>query len=79
MKYSGCSDVSLGMSPAMFLGMSLRMSLGKRSGTFIQKLLIAGCGALDLFRSSSFNKLDNEFFIVISFHEQRYPLTYYFK
>ena len=26
-----------------------------------------------------FNKLDNEFVIVISFHEQRYPLTYYFK
>ena len=26
-----------------------------------------------------FNKLDNEFVIVISFHEQRHPLTYYFK
>ena len=26
-----------------------------------------------------FNKLDNEFIIVISFHEQRHPLTYYFK
>lgn len=26
-----------------------------------------------------FNKFDNEFVIVISFHEQRYPLTYYFK
>lgn len=26
-----------------------------------------------------FNKLDNCFVIVISFHEQRYPLTYYFK
>ena len=26
-----------------------------------------------------FNKLDDEFVIVISFHEQRYPLTYYFK
>ena len=25
-----------------------------------------------------FNKLDNEFVIVISFHEQRHPLTYYF-
>ena len=23
--------------------------------------------------------LDNEFVIVISFHEQRHPLTYYFK
>ena len=26
-----------------------------------------------------FNKLDNEFVIVISFHEQHHPLTYYFK
>jgi len=26
-----------------------------------------------------FNKLDNCFVIVISFHEQRYPLTYYFR
>ena len=26
-----------------------------------------------------FNKLDNDFVIVISFHEQRHPLTYYFK
>ena len=26
-----------------------------------------------------FNKLDNCFVIVISFHEQKYPLTYYFK
>ena len=26
-----------------------------------------------------FNKLDNEFVIVISVHEQRHPLTYYFK
>ena len=26
-----------------------------------------------------FNKLDNEFVIVISFHEQRHPPTYYFK
>ena len=26
-----------------------------------------------------FNNLDNEFVIVISFHEQRHPLTYYFK
>ena len=26
-----------------------------------------------------FNKLDNEFVIVISFHEQRHPLTYYFQ
>jgi len=25
------------------------------------------------------NKLENSFVIVISFHEQRYPLTYYFK
>lgn len=26
-----------------------------------------------------FNKLENNFVIVISFHEQKYPLTYYFK
>lgn len=26
-----------------------------------------------------FNKLENYFVIVISFHEQKYPLTYYFK
>lgn len=26
-----------------------------------------------------FNKLENCFVIVVSFHEQRYPLTYYFK
>ena len=26
-----------------------------------------------------FNKLDYEFVIVISFHEQRHPLTYYFR
>ena len=26
-----------------------------------------------------FNKLDNCFVIVISFHEQKYPITYYFK
>lgn len=26
-----------------------------------------------------FNKLENCFIIVISFHEQKYPLTYYFK
>ena len=26
-----------------------------------------------------FNKLDHEFVIVISFHEQRHPLTYYFR
>ena len=26
-----------------------------------------------------FNKLDNEFVIVIPFHEQRHPLTYYFR
>lgn len=26
-----------------------------------------------------FNKLDNCFVIVVSFHEQRYPLKYYFK
>lgn len=26
-----------------------------------------------------FNKLKNNFVIVISFHEQKYPLTYYFK
>ena len=26
-----------------------------------------------------FNKLDNEFVIVISFHEQRHPLTYYIR
>ncbi len=26
-----------------------------------------------------FNKLENCFVIVISFHEQKYPLTYYFK
>ena len=26
-----------------------------------------------------FNKLDNCFVIVISFHEQKYPLTYYLK
>ena len=26
-----------------------------------------------------FNKLENRFVIVISFHEQKYPLTYYFK
>ena len=26
-----------------------------------------------------FNKLDNEFVIVISCHEQRHPLTYYFR
>ena len=26
-----------------------------------------------------FNKLENFFLIVISFHEQKYPLTYYFK
>ena len=25
------------------------------------------------------NKLENCFVIVISFHEQKYPLTYYFK
>lgn len=50
LKYSGYLNVSPGMSP----GMSLAMSLGKRSGTFIQKLLVAGYGALDLFRSSSF-------------------------
>lgn len=25
-----------------------------------------------------FNKLENQFVIIISFHEQRYPLTYYF-
>ena len=29
--------------------------------------------------SIKFNKLDNEFVIVISFHEQRHPLTYYFR
>ena len=28
---------------------------------------------------SKFNKLENCFVIVISFHEQKYPLTYYFK
>ena len=26
-----------------------------------------------------FNKLENYFVIVVSFHEQKYPLTYYFK
>lgn len=26
-----------------------------------------------------FNKLENSFVIVISFHEQKYPLTYFFK
>lgn len=26
-----------------------------------------------------FNKLENSFVIVISFHEQKYPFTYYFK
>ena len=26
-----------------------------------------------------FNKLDNQYVIVISFHEQRYPMKYYFK
>ena len=26
-----------------------------------------------------FNKLENSFVIVISFHEQKYPLTYYFQ
>lgn len=26
-----------------------------------------------------FNKLENCFVIIISFHEQKYPLTYYFK
>lgn len=26
-----------------------------------------------------FNKLENRFVIVISFHEQKYPLTYYFR
>ena len=26
-----------------------------------------------------FNKLDDCFVIVISFHEQKYPLTYYFR
>lgn len=26
-----------------------------------------------------FNKLENCFVIVISFHKQKYPLTYYFK
>lgn len=26
-----------------------------------------------------FNKLDNCYVIIISFHEQKYPLTYYFK
>ena len=26
-----------------------------------------------------FNKLENSFVIVISFHEQKHPLTYYFK
>lgn len=26
-----------------------------------------------------FNKLKNRFVIVVSFHEQKYPLTYYFK
>ena len=26
-----------------------------------------------------FNKLENCFVIVISFHEQKYPVTYYFK
>ncbi len=26
-----------------------------------------------------FNKLENSFVIVISFHEQKYPLTYYFR
>ena len=26
-----------------------------------------------------FNKLENCFVIVISFHEQKYPLTYYFR
>lgn len=26
-----------------------------------------------------FNKLENCFIIIISFHEQKYPLTYYFK
>lgn len=26
-----------------------------------------------------FNKLENKYVIVVSFHEQRYPLSYYFK
>lgn len=26
-----------------------------------------------------FNKLENDFFIVISFHEPKYPITYYFR
>ena len=26
-----------------------------------------------------FNKLDNSYVIVVSFHEQRYPLSYYFR
>ena len=26
-----------------------------------------------------FNKLENKYVIVVSFHEQKHPLTYYFK
>lgn len=26
-----------------------------------------------------FNKLDNNYVIVVSFHEQKYPIKYYFK
>lgn len=26
-----------------------------------------------------FNKLENRYVVVISFHEQRFPLSYYFK
>lgn len=39
----------------------------------------SGAGKRTVSLYIKFNKLESNFVIVISFHEQKYPLTYYFK
>ncbi len=61
----------------------------KHKGYEHEKLYVFGKDVLLLERNGTeekivslyikFNKLENCFVIVISFHEQKYPLTYYFK
>ncbi|MGN1413928.1 MAG: hypothetical protein ACI4WY_06765 [Anaerovoracaceae bacterium] len=48
-------------------------------GKSVSLLKRFGAGEEEVHLYIKFNKLENQFLIVISFHEQKYPLKFYFK
>lgn len=78
-------EIILSLTPADFS----HILQNEHKGYEYEKLYVFGRDVTLLERSGSgkrkvslyikFNKLESNFVIVISFHEQKYPLTYYFK